>query len=51
LDLSSGKPCQFGGAVFLSLFLRIALLIIGIEIITIGVTGRRMAMMPGGMER
>jgi uncharacterized membrane protein HdeD (DUF308 family) len=34
------------GAVFVSLFLGIALLIIGIEIIAVGVTGRRMQMMP-----
>jgi uncharacterized membrane protein HdeD (DUF308 family) len=39
------------GAVFVSLFLGIALLIIGIEIIAVGFTGRRMAMMPRGMER
>jgi hypothetical protein len=31
--------------------LGIALLIIGIEIIAVGITGRRMAMMPRGMER
>jgi uncharacterized membrane protein HdeD (DUF308 family) len=41
----------FAGAVFVSLFLGIALLILGIEIITVGVTGRRMPMMPRGMER
>jgi uncharacterized membrane protein HdeD (DUF308 family) len=39
------------GAVFVSLFLGIALLIIGIEIIAVGITGRRMGMMPRGMER
>jgi uncharacterized membrane protein HdeD (DUF308 family) len=39
------------GAVFVSFFLGIALLIIGIEIIAVGITGRRMAMMPRGMER
>jgi uncharacterized membrane protein HdeD (DUF308 family) len=39
------------GAVFVSLFLGIALLIIGIEIIAVGFTGRRMAKMPRGMER
>jgi hypothetical protein len=32
--------------VFVSVFLGIALLIIGIEIIVVGVTGRRMQMMP-----
>src|SRR5215831_16937497 len=36
----------FAGAVFVSVFLGIALLIIGIEIIAVGVTGRRMQMMP-----
>ena len=36
----------FAGAVFVSVFLGIALLIIGIEIIVVGVTGRRMQMMP-----
>src|SRR5215471_6757565 len=36
----------FAGAVFLSVFLGIALLIIGIEIIAVGVTGRKMQMMP-----
>jgi uncharacterized membrane protein HdeD (DUF308 family) len=41
----------YAGAVFVSFFLGIALLIIGIEIIAVGVTGRRMAMMPRGMER
>lgn len=41
----------FAGAVFVSFFLGISLLIIGIEIITVGITGRRMAMMPRGMER
>ena len=35
----------FAGAVFVSVFLGIALLIIGIEIIVVGVTGRRMQMM------
>ncbi len=39
------------GAVFISLFLGIALLILGIEIIAVGITGRRMSMMPHGMER
>jgi uncharacterized membrane protein HdeD (DUF308 family) len=34
----------FAGAVFVSVFLGIALLIIGIEIIVVGVTGRRMPM-------
>ena len=34
----------FAGAVFVSVFLGIALLIIGIEIIAVGVTGRRMQM-------
>jgi hypothetical protein len=32
--------------VFVSIFLGIALLIIGIEIIAVGATGRRMHMMP-----
>jgi uncharacterized membrane protein HdeD (DUF308 family) len=41
----------FAGAVFVSFFLGIASLIIGIEIITVGITGRKMAMMPRGMER
>ena len=36
----------FAGAVFVSVFLGIALLIIGIEIIAVGATGRRMQMMP-----
>ena len=36
----------FAGVVFVSVFLGIALLIIGIEIIAVGVTGRRMQMMP-----
>ena len=36
----------FAGAVFVSVFLGIALLIIGIEIIVIGATGRRMQMIP-----
>ena len=36
----------FAGAVFVSIFLGIALLIIGIEIIAVGATGRRMPMMP-----
>ena len=36
----------FAGAVFVSIFLGIALLIIGIEIIVVGATGRRMQMMP-----
>ena len=36
----------FAGAVFVSIFLGIALIIIGIEIIAVGVTGRRMPMMP-----
>jgi uncharacterized membrane protein HdeD (DUF308 family) len=35
----------FAGAVFVSIFLGIALLIIGIEIIVVGGTGRRMSMM------
>jgi uncharacterized membrane protein HdeD (DUF308 family) len=34
----------FAGAVFVSLFLGIALLIIGIEIIVVGVSGTRMRM-------
>ena len=36
----------YAGAVFVSIFLGIALLIIGIEIIVVGVKGRRMQMMP-----
>ncbi len=36
----------FAGSVFVSVFLGIALLIIGIEIIVVGATGRRMQMMP-----
>jgi uncharacterized membrane protein HdeD (DUF308 family) len=36
----------YAGAVFVSLYLGIALLIIGIEIITVGATGRKMQMMP-----
>src|SRR5215813_13533582 len=36
----------YAGAVFVSIFLGIALLIIGIEIIAVGATGRRMQMMP-----
>jgi len=38
----------FAGAVFVSVFLGIALLIIGIEIIAVGVTGRRMQLTPAG---
>jgi uncharacterized membrane protein HdeD (DUF308 family) len=38
----------FAGAVFVSVFLGIALLIIGIEIIVVGVTGRRMQLTPAG---
>jgi len=37
---------SFAGAVFVSVFLGIALLIIGIEIIVVGATGRRMQLMP-----
>ncbi len=37
----------FAGAVFVSVFLGIALLIIGIEIIAVGVTGTRMRMIKG----
>jgi uncharacterized membrane protein HdeD (DUF308 family) len=36
----------YAGAVFVSVFLGIALLIIGIEIIVVGSTGRRMSMIP-----
>ena len=36
----------FAGAVFVSVFLGIALLIIGIEIIAVGATGRKMQMIP-----
>jgi uncharacterized membrane protein HdeD (DUF308 family) len=36
----------YAGAMFVSLYLGIALLIIGIEIITVGATGRKMQMMP-----
>jgi uncharacterized membrane protein HdeD (DUF308 family) len=38
----------FAGAAFVSVFLGIALLIIGIEIIVVGVTGRRMQLTPAG---
>jgi uncharacterized membrane protein HdeD (DUF308 family) len=38
----------YAGAVFVSLFLGIALLIIGIEIIAVGWTGRRMQLTPAG---
>jgi uncharacterized membrane protein HdeD (DUF308 family) len=38
----------FAGAVFVSIFLGIALLIIGIEIIVVGATGRRMQLTPAG---
>jgi uncharacterized membrane protein HdeD (DUF308 family) len=38
----------FAGAVFVSIFLGIALLIIGIEIIVVGVAGRRMQLTPAG---
>jgi uncharacterized membrane protein HdeD (DUF308 family) len=38
----------FAGAVFVSIFLGIALLIIGIEIIAVGATGRRMQITPAG---
>ena len=38
----------YAGVVFVSIFLGIALLIIGIEIIAVGVTGRRMQLTPAG---
>jgi hypothetical protein len=40
------KQALSPGAAFVSIFLGIALLIIGIEIIAVGATGRRMHMMP-----
>ncbi|HXX95497.1 MAG TPA: HdeD family acid-resistance protein [Candidatus Bathyarchaeia archaeon] len=39
------------GAVFVSLFLGIALLIIGIEVIAVGWTGRRMQLTPTGVRK
>jgi uncharacterized membrane protein HdeD (DUF308 family) len=41
----------YAGAVFVSLFLGIALLIIGIEIIAVGWTGRRMQLTPTGVRK
>jgi uncharacterized membrane protein HdeD (DUF308 family) len=41
----------YAGAVFVSLFLGIALLIIGIEIIAVGWTGRRMQLTPAGARK
>jgi uncharacterized membrane protein HdeD (DUF308 family) len=41
----------YAGAVFVSLFLGIALLIIGIEIIAVGWTGRRMQLTPTGITK
>ena len=38
----------YAGALFISIFLGIALLIIGIEIIAVGATGRRMQITPAG---
>jgi uncharacterized membrane protein HdeD (DUF308 family) len=42
---------QYAGAVFVSLFLGIALLIIGIETIAVGWTGRRMQLTPAGIRK
>jgi len=41
----------YAGAVFVSLFLGIALLIIGIEIVAVGWTGRRMQLTPAGVGK
>jgi uncharacterized membrane protein HdeD (DUF308 family) len=41
----------YAGAVFVSLFLGIALLIIGIEIIAVGWTGRKMQLTPTGVRK
>jgi uncharacterized membrane protein HdeD (DUF308 family) len=41
----------YSGVVFVSLFLGIALLIIGIEIIAVGWTGRRMQLTPTGVRK
>src|SRR5215469_3713234 len=41
----------YAGAVFVSLFLGIALLIIGIEIIAVGWTGRKMQLMPTDVRK
>jgi uncharacterized membrane protein HdeD (DUF308 family) len=41
----------YAGAVFVSLFFGIALLIIGIEVIAVGWTGRRMQLTPTGVRK
>ena len=41
----------YAGAVFVSLFLGIALLIIGIEIIAVGWAGRKMQLTPAGVGK
>jgi len=41
----------YAGAIFVSLFLGIGLLIIGIEIIAVGWTGRRMQLTPTGITK
>jgi uncharacterized membrane protein HdeD (DUF308 family) len=47
--LVMGSP--YAGAVAVSVFVGIALLIIGIEIVVVGVSGRRMPMMPSDIRR
>ena len=47
--LVMGSP--YAGAVAVSVFVGIALLIIGIEIIVVGMTGRRIPMMPSDIRR
>jgi len=44
-----GSP--YAGAVAVSFFVGLALLIIGIEITVVGITGRRMPMMPSDIRR
>ena len=44
-----GSP--YAGAVAVSVFVGIALLIIGIEVTVIGITGRRIPMMPSDISR
>ncbi|MFY9798794.1 MAG: hypothetical protein WAK17_23285 [Candidatus Nitrosopolaris sp.] len=44
--MTTNNVAPLAGAVFVSIFLGIALLIIGIEIIVVGATGRRMQMIP-----
>jgi len=47
--LVMGSP--YAGAVAVSVFVGIALLIIGIEVTVVGITGRRIPMMPSDISR